>query len=54
MDTEKRAVALSKEFFPKAFPEFEFHRDSSWKNIIAYGKDRCESVFERKWNEDVR
>ena len=35
-------------FFPKVFPEFKFHRNGSWKNTIAYGKDHCEFVFESK------
>jgi hypothetical protein len=36
------------EFFPKAFPEFEFHRGSSMENTVAYGEDHCRFVFERK------
>jgi hypothetical protein len=39
---------VDKEFFPHAFPEFSFHRDGSWENTIAYGKDHCEFIFERK------
>ena len=39
---------VDREFFPKAFPEFEFHRGSSWENTIAYEKDHCEFIFERK------
>jgi hypothetical protein len=38
---------VDKEFFPNAFPEFSFHRESSWENTIAYGKDHCEFIFER-------
>lgn len=37
-----------KEFWPKAFPDFQFHRGSSWENTIAYGKDHCEFIFEKK------
>ncbi|EHP85466.1 L-2-amino-thiazoline-4-carboxylic acid hydrolase [Methanotorris formicicus] len=33
---------IDKVFFSKAFPEFEFHRNGSWENTIAYGKDFCE------------
>jgi len=39
---------VDREFFPKAFPEFKFHRNGSWENTIAYGKDHCEFVFELK------
>jgi hypothetical protein len=39
---------VDKEFFPHAFPEFSFHRDGTWENTIAYGKDQCEFIFERK------
>ncbi len=39
---------IDRRFFPKAFPEFEFHRNGSWENTLAYGKDHCEFVFERK------
>ena len=39
---------VDREFFPKAFPEFRFHRNGSWENTIAYGKDHCEFVFESK------
>ena len=35
------------EFYTKSFPEFEFHRNGSWKNTIGYGKDACEFVFEK-------
>ena len=44
---------VDKEFFPKAFPEFEFSRNGSCENTIAYGKDHCEFVFERKEDESV-
>lgn len=39
---------VDRKFFPKAFPEFEFHRNGSWENTIAYGKSYCEFVFELK------
>ena len=39
---------IDRVFFPKAFPDFEFHRGNSWENTIAYGKDRCEFIFQRK------
>jgi hypothetical protein len=36
------------QFFPQAFPEFEFHRGSSLENTVAYGEDHCDFIFERK------
>ena len=39
---------VDKVFFSKAFPEFEFHRNGSWENTIAHGKDYCDFVFEKK------
>ena len=39
---------VDKEFFPKAFTDFEFRRGSSWENTIAYGQDHCEFIFEKK------
>lgn len=39
---------VDKEFFPKAFPGIKFHRGDSWENTIAYGKDHCEFIFEKK------
>jgi len=36
------------EFFPQAFPEFEFHRGSSLDNTVAHGEDHCDFIFERK------
>jgi hypothetical protein len=39
---------VDREFFPGAFPDFRFYRDGSWENTIAYGKNQCEFVFERK------
>jgi hypothetical protein len=38
---------VDKVFFPAAFPDYTFHRAGSWENTIAYGKDRCEFVFEK-------
>jgi hypothetical protein len=35
-------------FYTQAFPELDFHRGGSWENTIAYGKDHCDFVFERK------
>ena len=37
-----------REYFPQSVPEFKFHRGDSWENTIAYGKDVCEYVYERK------
>jgi hypothetical protein len=39
---------VDRRFFPEAFPDFRFHRGDSWENTIAYGKDHCEFVFEKK------
>ncbi len=39
---------VDREFFPKAFPGFTFHRGGSWENTIAYGMDHCEFIFEKK------
>ncbi len=39
---------VDREFFPKAFPDLEFHRGGSWENTIAHGKDHCEFIFERR------
>jgi len=36
------------EFFPKAFPDFKFHRGGSLENTVAYGKDHCVFIFERR------
>lgn len=35
-------------FFPQAFPEFTFSRGDSWENTIAYGRNRCEFILEKK------
>jgi hypothetical protein len=43
---------VDNEFYSKEFPEFRFHRNGSWENTIAYGKDHCEFVFERKTKVD--
>jgi len=39
---------IDRAFFPGAFSALEFHRGNSWENTIAYGKDHCEFVFQRK------
>ena len=39
---------VDREFFPEAFPDFEFHRGDSWENTIVYGRDHCEFVFEKR------
>jgi hypothetical protein len=39
---------VDRRFFPDAFPDFRFHRGDSWENTIAYGKDHCEFVFEKR------
>ena len=39
---------VDREFFPEAFPDFRFHRGDSWDNTIAYGKDHCDFIFEKK------
>jgi len=36
------------EFFFQAFPEFKFHRGDSLENTMAYGKDHCDFIFEKK------
>jgi hypothetical protein len=36
------------EFFSQAFPEFKFHRGDSVENTVAYGKDHCDFIFEKK------
>jgi hypothetical protein len=35
-------------FYGRSFPAFTFHRNGSWENTIAYGKEECEFVFDRK------
>jgi hypothetical protein len=44
----KAFCEVDRRFFPEAFPEFRFHRGDSWENTIAYGKDHCEFIFEKK------
>ena len=44
----KLFCAVDQEFFPKAFPDFEFHRGGSWKNTIAYGKNHCDFIFQKR------
>ncbi len=39
---------VDKEFYTKAFTEIRFYRGDSWENTIAYGKDHCEFIFEKK------
>ena len=39
---------VDREFFPEAFPDFSFGRGNSWENTIAYGKDHCDFIFEKK------
>ncbi len=41
------------EFFAEAFPEFRFHRGDSLENTVAYGKDHCVFIFERRASESV-
>ena len=33
-------------FFTTEFPSVKFHRNGSWENTIAFGKDFCEFIFE--------
>lgn len=44
----KSFCEVDRRFFPEAFPDFRFHRGDSWENTIAYGKDHCEFVFEKR------
>ena len=39
---------VDREFFPGAFSNFSFYRGNSWENTIAYGKDHCDFIFEKK------
>ena len=39
---------VDRRFFPEAFPDFRFHRGDSWENTIAYGKNHCEFVFQKR------
>jgi hypothetical protein len=36
------------EFYSKAFPEFNFHRGNSLENTVAYGKDHCIFICDKK------
>lgn len=36
------------EFYSQAFPEFKFHRGNSLENTVAYGKDYCVFICEKK------
>jgi hypothetical protein len=47
-DLAKIFCEVDREFFPKAFSDLKFHRGSSWENTIAYGREHCEFMFERK------
>jgi hypothetical protein len=47
-DLTKSFCEVDRRFFPEAFPDLVFHRGDSWENTIAYGRDHCEFVFERK------
>lgn len=33
-------------FFTTEFPSVRFHRNGSWENTIAYGREFCEFIFE--------
>jgi hypothetical protein len=44
----KAFCEVDRRFFPEAFPDFRFHRGDSWENTIAYGKDHCEFIFEKR------
>jgi len=35
-------------FYKAAFPDLLFHRNGSWENTIAYGKNQCDFVFEQR------
>lgn len=35
-------------FFPEAFPNLKFHRGDSPQNTLAYGRDHCDYIFEKK------
>ena len=48
LELTKLFCDVDREFFPKAFPDFKFHRGSSWENTIAYGMDHCEFIFEKR------
>jgi len=39
---------VDSEFFPAAFTDLTFHRGGDPENTIAYGKDHCEFIFEKK------
>jgi hypothetical protein len=38
---------VDREFFPRAFPDFRFHRGSSFENTVAHGKDHRVFIFEK-------
>ena len=39
---------VDEQFFPRAFPDFKFHRGGSSQNTVAYGRDRCVFIFDRR------
>ncbi len=39
---------VDKEFFPQAFPDFSFDRGDCWENTIAYGKNHCDFILNKK------
>ena len=47
-DLTKAFCEVDRRFFPEAFPDLVFHRGDSWENTIAYGREHCEFVFERR------
>lgn len=44
----KAFCEVDRVFFPEAFPDFQFHRAGSWENTIAYGREHCVFVFEKR------
>ena len=36
------------EFFTRAFPDFRFYRGDSLENTVAYGREYCTFIFEKK------
>jgi hypothetical protein len=44
----KAFCEVDRRFFSEAFPDFRFHRGDSWENTIAYGKENCEFIFEKR------
>lgn len=52
-DLTKLFCEVDTEFFAEGFPEFRFHRGDSLENTVAYGKDHCVFIFERRDSESV-